>query len=47
MLAKALANKTDVLIIPVKATQLIGEYVGDGARQIHSFMIVQKRWLHV
>ncbi len=35
MLAKALANKTDVLIIPVKATQLIGEYVGDGARQIH------------
>ena len=35
MLAKALANKTDVPIIPVKATQLIGEYVGDGARQIH------------
>jgi len=35
MLAKALANKTDVPIIPVKATQLIGEYVGDGSRQIH------------
>lgn len=35
MLAKALANKIDVPIIPVKATQLIGEYVGDGARQIH------------
>lgn len=35
MLAKALANKTEVPIIPVKATQLIGEYVGDGARQIH------------
>lgn len=35
MLAKALANKTDVPIIPVKATQLIGEFVGDGARQIH------------
>lgn len=35
MLAKALATKTEVPIIPVKATQLIGEYVGDGARQIH------------
>lgn len=35
MLAKALANKTNVPIIPVKATQLIGEYVGEGARQIH------------
>lgn len=35
MLARALANKTEVPIIPVKATQLIGEYVGDGARQIH------------
>ena len=35
MLAKALAGKTDVPIIPVKATQLIGEYVGEGARQIH------------
>ena len=35
MLAKALASKTEVPIIPVKATQLIGEYVGEGARQIH------------
>ncbi|MDD4332325.1 MAG: AAA family ATPase [Methanosarcinaceae archaeon] len=35
MLAKALANKTEVPLIPVKATQLIGEFVGDGARQIH------------
>lgn len=35
MLAKALANKTNVPIIPIKATQLIGEYVGEGARQIH------------
>jgi len=33
-LQRALANKTDVPIIPVKATQLIGEYVGEGARQI-------------
>jgi len=35
MLAKALANKVNVPIIPVKATQMIGEYVGEGARQIH------------
>ncbi|WNY24990.1 AAA family ATPase [Methanolapillus millepedarum] len=35
MLAKALASKADVPIIPIKATQLIGEFVGEGARQIH------------
>ncbi|WP_259133422.1 AAA family ATPase [Methanosalsum natronophilum] len=35
MFAKALANKTNSPIIPVKATQLIGEFVGEGARQIH------------
>jgi AAA family ATPase len=35
MLAKALANKANVPILPVKATQMIGEYVGEGARQIH------------
>ncbi|MDV0445513.1 ATP-dependent zinc metalloprotease FtsH [Methanimicrococcus sp. At1] len=35
MLAKALACKADVPLIPVKATQLIGEFVGEGARQIH------------
>jgi AAA family ATPase len=35
MLAKALANNADVPIIPVKATYLIGEFVGDGARQLH------------
>jgi Predicted ATPase (AAA+ superfamily) len=35
MLAKALASKADVPLIPVKATQLIGEFVGEGARQIH------------
>lgn len=35
MLAKAIANECDVPFIPVQATQLIGEYVGDGARQIH------------
>lgn len=35
MLAKALANKAHVPIMPVKATELIGEFVGEGARQIH------------
>ena len=35
MLAKALANKAHVPILPIKATQLIGEFVGEGARQIH------------
>lgn len=35
MMAKALANETDVPLIPTKATQLIGEHVGEGARRIH------------
>ncbi len=35
MLAKALANKTSVPILPIKATELIGDFVGEGARQIH------------
>ncbi|WP_406662480.1 AAA family ATPase [Methanolobus sp. ZRKC3] len=35
MLAKALANKAHVPFLPVKATELIGEFVGEGARQIH------------
>ncbi|RLG27337.1 AAA family ATPase [Methanosarcinales archaeon] len=35
MLAKALSNRTDVPLFPIKATQLIGEFVGDGARRIH------------
>jgi len=35
MMAKALANSVDVPLLAVKATKLIGEYVGDGARQIH------------
>ncbi|MDP2845597.1 MAG: AAA family ATPase, partial [Candidatus Methanoperedens sp.] len=35
MLAKALANASDVPFLPVRATKLIGEFVGDGARQIH------------
>ncbi len=35
MMAKALANVTNVSILPVRATKLIGEFVGDGARSIH------------
>lgn len=35
MMAKALANSLDVPLLAVKATKLIGEFVGDGARQIH------------
>jgi AAA family ATPase len=36
MVAKALATQANVSILPVKATSLIGEFVGEGARQIHS-----------
>jgi AAA family ATPase len=36
MIAKALATQANVPIIPVKATSLIGEFVGEGARQIHN-----------
>ncbi len=35
MMAKALANAVEVPLLAVKATKLIGEFVGDGARQIH------------
>jgi len=35
MTARAMASTTGVPLIPVKATQLIGEFVGDGARSIH------------
>ncbi|MDP2767604.1 MAG: AAA family ATPase [Candidatus Methanoperedens sp.] len=35
MMAKALANATDVSFLPVRATKMIGEFVGDGARSIH------------
>jgi len=35
MLAKALANKTHVPLLPVKSTDMIGEFVGEGSRQIH------------
>jgi AAA family ATPase len=35
MLAKSLSNELNVPLFLVKATRLIGEHVGDGARQIH------------
>jgi AAA family ATPase len=35
MLAKSLSNELNVPLYLVKATSLIGEHVGDGARQIH------------
>ena len=35
MLAKSLSNELNVPLFLVKATSLIGEHVGDGARQIH------------
>jgi AAA family ATPase len=36
MIAKALSQEAKVPMLPVKATTLIGEFVGEGARQIHS-----------
>jgi AAA family ATPase len=36
MIAKALSAETGVPMLAVKSTSLIGEYVGEGARQIHS-----------
>lgn len=35
MMAKALANKIHVPFFSIKATRLIGEFVGEGAKQIH------------
>jgi len=36
MIAKALATETKVPLLAVKATTLMGEFVGEGAKQIHS-----------
>ncbi|VVB70190.1 VCP-like ATPase [uncultured archaeon] len=36
MIAKALSAEAGVPMLPVKSTSLIGEFVGEGARQIHS-----------
>ncbi len=35
MLAQALANELEIPIMMIKATNLIGDHVGDGAKQIH------------
>ncbi|MBZ9571213.1 AAA family ATPase [Methanobrevibacter sp. TMH8] len=43
MLAKSLANELKVPLYLIKATTLIGDHVGDGARQIHDlFEMAQK-----
>ena len=43
MLAKSLANELKVPLFLIKATTLIGDHVGDGARQIHDlFETAQK-----
>ncbi len=36
MIAKALSTEANVPMLPVKSTSLIGEFVGEGARQIHN-----------
>lgn len=36
MIARALATEANVSMLPVKSTSLIGEFVGEGARQIHN-----------
>lgn len=36
MIARALSTEAGVPMLPVKSTSLIGEFVGEGARQIHS-----------
>jgi len=35
MMAKAISREAKVPMIPIKATTLIGEFVGEGSRQIH------------
>jgi AAA family ATPase len=45
MLAKSLANELNVPLYLIKATTLIGDHVGDGARQIHDlFETAQKTY---
>jgi AAA+ superfamily predicted ATPase len=45
MLAKLLPIRQNVPIIPVKATQMIGEYVGEGSDRYISYMTELKIWL--
>ncbi|NOZ58470.1 MAG: AAA family ATPase [Euryarchaeota archaeon] len=42
MTAKALANETDARLFLVRATDLIGEYVGDGSKRIHELYLAAK-----
>ncbi|MHA1321882.1 MAG: AAA family ATPase [Candidatus Helarchaeota archaeon] len=42
MMAQALACETDVPILLIKATELIGLHVGDGARRIHQIYSMAK-----
>lgn len=43
MLAKSLSNELNVPLYLIKATSLIGEHVGDGARQIHDLFEAASR----
>jgi len=40
MAAKALANETDSFLLLIRATDLIGEYVGDSSKRIHELFSV-------
>ncbi len=40
MAAKALANETDSLLLLIRATDLIGEYVGDASKRIHELFSI-------
>ncbi len=42
MMARALACETDVPIVLIKATELIGLHVGDGARRIHQLYAIAR-----
>ncbi|MGL4669481.1 MAG: AAA family ATPase [Methanobacteriaceae archaeon] len=43
MVAKSLSNELEVPLYLIKATTLIGDHVGDGARQIHDLFEVAKK----
>ncbi len=42
MTAKALANETQARLFLIRATDLIGEYVGDGSKRIHELYLAAK-----
>lgn len=43
MIAKSLSNELEVPLYLIKATTLIGDHVGDGARQIHELFKIAKK----